>query len=550
MWKRIAPPLILTAPFVHFLVFYEYPLLSASGLTGFALFAGLGLLISQAWHKAGPWRTALVGGFLLALYADIQFPLLVSNIGFVVIVFIGAFFICRLLYEHIAAILTLVFATLITTTLLLPTALYQPFENGTGDNVQGQSDLPAVLHIIMDEQIGIEGLPPEFPESAVLANNMKKLYLGHGFRLYGKAHSEYFFSKNALSHMVNLAESHEDDLADTPSFTFKARVTENRYFETMAKRGYRVEAYQSDYMDFCNGAAAKPPFCLTYRPFPLAFIADEPWPAVMKIKTLLGTYLIYSDVYNSLRQTWYLLARGGGKVGLHLPQWNWEFSRAAPVGTLELIPHLAQRLSHAQAGELYFVHLLLPHSPYAFRADCSLKPADLWQERRDRVLPSAQGNTAESRALRYHAYFEQMACANRQIEKLIAAFEQADIPAGRVIIVHGDHGSRIAHQDARDTHRDELSQRDIIDSYATLFAIKGDGIGPAYDLSRVSMQDLVAYYVKSGFMDAPADHVWPAPVFHYSAIGKRVARQDDMPDFGAHTPDQFTLSPEKSDGTQ
>ena len=332
--------------------------------------------------------------------------------------------------------------------------------------------------------------------------------------------------------MVNLAGTHEEGLAEGSSSTFKVRTTQNRYFENMAQNGYRIEAYQSDYMDFCGNAASAPPFCLTYRPFPVKFIADQPWPTSEKLQTLMGYYLTHSAFYTTVRQGWYLLAEGGLKIGLNLPKWNWEFSRSAPMGTLDLIEPLAQRLQNAKAGEMYFVHLLLPHSPYAFNEMCELKPAHEWMERRDRVLPSAQANTDETRLERYDSYMQQIACANTQITRLIDAFETSRIASGRVIMVHGDHGSRIARYDARESRRDDLTPRDIIDNYSTLFAIKADDISPGYDLSRVSMQDLVEFYVKGGFAETKQGHTWPAPIFHYTSIGKRVSSKDDMPDFG------------------
>ena len=530
--QRLAPVLILLAPFVHFMSYYEYPLTSPSGLVGMGLFAVIGLALSQLWIKAGPWKKAIVAGFLLALYADIQFSLLISNILWFALAFLGAAAISRVLHEHIETLLTLVFATIIASTILLPSDAYHPFNKGTGQEIEGDVTKPAVLHIVLDEHMGVEGIANATADGAHMANQLKKLYLGRGFRLYGKAHSEYFYSKNSLSHMVNLAGAHEDGLAEGSSSTFKVRATRNRYFEKMAKDGYRIEAYQSDYMDFCGHAESAPPFCLTYRPFPVAFIKDQPWPTSEKLQTLMGYYLTHSAFYTTVRQGWYLLAAGGEKIGISLPAWNWEFSRSAPMGTLHLIDPLAQRLENASAGEIYFIHLLLPHSPYAFDAQCSLKPAHEWMERRDRVLPSAQANTPESRAQRYKSYVEQMACANTQVSKLIDAFESADIASGRVIMVHGDHGSRIATYDARVSRRDDLSPQDIVDNYSTLFAIKADDIDPGYDLSRASMQDLVEFYVKGDFKKPEAGHLWPAPVFHYTSIGKRVASEGQMPDFG------------------
>ncbi len=51
------------------------------------------------------------------------------------------------------------------------------------------------------------------------------------------------------------------------------------------------------------------------------------------------------------------------------------------------------------------------------------------------------------------------------------------------IIVHGDHGSRISVIEPAAQYADQVTDRDLIDSYATLFAMRGPTVTAGYDRS-------------------------------------------------------------------
>ena len=49
---------------------------------------------------------------------------------------------------------------------------------------------PAILHLILDEHIGVEGLPKDNPDAARLQWELRDFYLSRGFALYGGAYSD------------------------------------------------------------------------------------------------------------------------------------------------------------------------------------------------------------------------------------------------------------------------------------------------------------------------------------------------------------------------
>ena len=95
------------------------------------------------------------------------------------------------------------------------------------------------------------------------------------------------------------------------------------------------------------------------------------------------------------------------------------------------------RLAHlprADRPTFVLAHLLLPHEPYLYRADCSRRPP-YW--------PAADTGTAAG-AVRA-AYAAQVSCTNRKLQVLIEALQRA-APVPPIILIQGDHGhGRMGH---------------------------------------------------------------------------------------------------------
>ena len=82
-----------------------------------------------------------------------------------------------------------------------------------------------------------------------------------------------------------------------------------------------------------------------------------------------------------------------------------------------------------------FAHLLLPHEPYVYRADCTERDQPLWPWE-DLAVPDS--------AI-YRAYLEQLTCVNRRVLELVDRLRPPEGP-DPVIILMGDHGLGVQHR--------------------------------------------------------------------------------------------------------
>src|ERR1043166_253758 len=84
---------------------------------------------------------------------------------------------------------------------------------------------------------------------------------------------------------------------------------------------------------------------------------------------------------------------------------------------------------------LAFAHLLLPHEPYVYRADCSERDPPLWPWE----------DLAATDSTIYRAYLEQLTCANRRVLELVDRLRPTDGP-DPVILLMADHGLGVQHR--------------------------------------------------------------------------------------------------------
>ena len=71
--------------------------------------------------------------------------------------------------------------------------------------------------------------------------------LSRGFQLFGRAYSRYGSTNPSLDNLMNFS-------AEPPKHFLIKPLGANAYFEEMARRGYRIHVYQSDFLNFCDTA--------------------------------------------------------------------------------------------------------------------------------------------------------------------------------------------------------------------------------------------------------------------------------------------------------
>jgi hypothetical protein len=121
------------------------------------------------------------------------------------------------------------------------------------------SDRPAILHLILDEHIGIEGIAKTNAAAIRESAEIKRAYLAMGFRVYGRAYSRHLHTVNAIPSILNFGQPPS---SLTSGGRHGVRVGPNSYFRALERMGYRTKILQSNFADFCEDS--KYETCTTY----------------------------------------------------------------------------------------------------------------------------------------------------------------------------------------------------------------------------------------------------------------------------------------------
>jgi hypothetical protein len=165
----------------------------------------------------------------------------------------------------------------------------------------------------------------------------------------------------------------------------------------------------------------------------------------------------------------------------------------SPMASSEALDRMESDIRRAPRGVAYVVHLLLPHFGYMYTGDCLLaNPAD-W----DTLFPldGELINTPAQRAARYRLYLNQLVCTESRLAALFEELKQLGVYDSATIIVHGDHGSRLAERPFRFLPAEALSDRDVVDHFSTLLAVKMPGLQPGLYEAPVALQSFFAEHV-------------------------------------------------------
>jgi len=328
-----------------------------------------------------------------------------------------------------------------------------------------------VLYLILDGHIGPEGLPVEVPECGLAKQAVEATFAKHDFDLYPYAYSNFLHSVDSIPSILNfrIEEKHQVlvEKGSRPGFVLKR----NAVLEHYRARGYRIQLYQSDFLDFREAVPVDA--SVTYKVMGLASLGELDWPWTDRLRRVVVSF-----------------ARSDSALGRLLDS---VFSRwVRPVDQLTLSPiQLAQVWPQAFARDilaaeqktLFFAHLLTPHDPYSHAKDGKVKPPKDW------LYSWASKAGFEQQ---YQAYAEQIQAVGLQLDWLFETLHKEGVYESMQIIVHGDHGARNTwpifrrRYGARGTWgagaggdsgpgADLSRSRVLVDLYSTLLAIKQPG---------------------------------------------------------------------------
>ncbi len=469
-----APGLILLTPFISFLKFQDYPLLTTE--VGFLVgaLALLSLVLSGIVRWGGRLGAAAVIAVALTLFADFQFEarLTYLAVGCVVLVALG-WFVARPLLP----VLAVVFAVILLSTLVLPAQLRDDGVELASDKAI-RPELPPVLHVILDEQIGIEGIERATPWEKKARADLKAFYLENGFRLYGGAYSNYTETFNSIPSFLNNTLPDKSLAYVTNGANGLSAVKENAYLSQYVQRGYGVRIYQSKYFNFCEAPGLSLLSCKSYNYTGLDNLDALTDKATVRAELILARFLNRSRMYGLGRSIYQGLAVNG-----FLDLRRIENNNFAPLASYPFFDILKKDLSKPAGGQVFFAHLLIPHRPLMFNEDCEVGL--------DHAYDHLQRNSSQWLIEYRKAYFKQVSCTTKLVSGLFEALTKAGIYDSMKIIVHGDHGSRIGPVSPKVETWSSFDRSMLRAQYSTLFAIKAPGIDGGYDDRLFSLRGLV-----------------------------------------------------------
>ena len=466
--SALAGFLLLVTPLVVFLRFQDYSLLRPESIATLAILGLLGAFFGLAMEIFGAWSRALMFSMLITLTVDIQ-STSPDRLRLLLIVFVVSFSLTGLLRD----LLPRWGSALLIVSFLL--SCFGPSSKNVlgidADRVAspGDPELPVIVHLVLDEHIGVEGIPEEFDQQGHYARALRETYLKHDFRVFGRAFSRFYNTYNTIPNMFNY---------DTPTKT-RAYVnrrgndwylTENAYFNEMSARGYAIHVFQSKYLDYLS----KPDSVVvdwgwTFDPERLTLIQGMPLSALEKARSILGMYSRLSSMAEPL---------------------NLPVSQTTPVATLPALDLVRDKVIEADPGTLFFAHLLLPHGPYGLTSDCEIRPAPTkWLSSSDPAMAPRRNNKG-SRFMRYPLYLQQLECLLQRIDDFLLALEESPQGDNIIVVVHGDHGSRLDCGPPEHKLVSKLARSDWADGFSTLFAIKHPNVPAGYDRRAIAIDEI------------------------------------------------------------
>ena len=529
-----APALILITPLVTFLRHHGYDLLAHEAILCIVALSAVGLVIGVLsairplvvgpivlFAMTIPWivepaATVILSAaeaFLGPNEARSSGPSLATRLSYGAIGLVGLvlFALFWMLRRHVGVVASVAFSVMLVVAAFSTNGRPMKSAVTIADPQPLRADLPPVVHLVLDEHIGIAGIPEDIDGAGELKRKLIDFYRRHGFRLYSRAFSHYWNTTDALSNLLNGAAASRFLMhVDRDN---SQRLSMNRWFAALRERGYQIEVLQTDHLDFC--AAGVVGICTTYLANSIGGLQRD-----TRVRPATAALII---MYAHLSRSRYYRIAGlayeraihepATQIGIDLPTWRWDRLVVGPLVATRAIDDLAGAVRRAPNGRAFFAHVMLPHNSYMFDRTCAVEDNALrWSDRSNSLRRPLAPNDVEARSARYGRYLEQVACTYEFIDKVMRALDDTGALDRAVVLIHGDHGSRIGIRDPLASWGDRVSQRDILDFYSALYAIRAPDAEPGVSDEIVSIQALFAEQMLNHRPSPRSDRVYLPPV--------------------------------------
>ncbi len=319
----LLPFLTLMTPFLVFLHYQSYGVFHLEVVIGIVGITGIAALCSVGIMFGGFVVQNFILFSLMTFFVNIQY----RSIGEFTLggILLSLGILLLVLKEKFLPIATAIFATFFFAT-LIQFGFAQDAQDvafGAQTLVVEHAPLPRIIHLILDEHIGLEGIPIDIPGGAEVKAQLLEFYQQYGFLTFGGAYSHYFYTVNSVSNLVNFSsvEKHKQYFkeGDGPN-----TLLGNRYFEVLSQAGYRLNVLWGHHIDYCSRSPVPIAHCVQIPPKGLKLTQDVQMKTMDRVQLIFAAYLGRSSIYTITRD-YYRKCRDWLLVhGIALPLYSWD----------------------------------------------------------------------------------------------------------------------------------------------------------------------------------------------------------------------------------
>ncbi len=475
--------LITIFHFLNYIIYSKYEtifpdvFLAAGLLSVGALFLAILLQIPSRLSRAAIFAIPLT-----IVFGDVMFEFGTTDFGIrfftMTATFAVAVTLVFFLREHTNKVLIVTFLAMLSSTFVMGSLATSGPGSSTDTAHQSKTGtLPVIVHLVLDEHTGLPGMTAKLRGGPDIRRELEAFYTHFGFRLYGGAYSQYFQTHASLASALNF-DGNEDPRQYLTKRRYGYSLKKNAYLKRLSALGYRINIYQSDYFDLCHSEGVEIRTCQSYRPDNLQSPEIAGLPLPERLRLVLNMYYSSFAVTKLARLVAPRVRSWLAEHSIDLPALEFWHGRVGPLAVASHFDRMTKDISHATDGTAFFAHLLMPHYPYVYTADCSVRsPISSWGMR-----PEAKEVTAtETAGGSHNEYFDQIRCTMRKLETLFAALKRSGTFRNAIIVIHGDHGSRIGMTEPTLKTVSTLSGDDYVAAFSTLFALKAPALPAGTD---------------------------------------------------------------------
>jgi len=341
---------------------------------------------------------------------------------------------------------------------------------------------PALLHVILDSYMGPDGLAARGEASRPAQLSIKQLAADYDLWVAPRAHARHPNTVNSLADILSLGKFPPPS---TPMRTNHLVLPALPYLAALKEKDYAIHVVQTDFIDLCTHSDVAS--CRTVNRSNLSAMEAFGLPLADRVQVILANYFSLSGLTVLTADRAIKVAERLGYADrrpINLRAKLFSLTGADELG------RLAREITSIGPGHAVIAHVLLPHDPYSFEENCTITPYSDWR------YEAMEADWKQAQA----AYERQLICANRKVADLIASFRQSPGGQNGIVIIHGDHGSRISKKGVEYRDGYAPSSEAIAAHYSALFAVSSRQLDKTSGSMRLrAVSGLLRSLVESDF---------------------------------------------------